>query len=198
MTANTNLLRSIVTYSVILPLALWVGYELAQPLDRVSLLSFVLILGVIASPLLLKWQRPLLVLSWNLGAVVFFLPGRPDLWLVLAFVSLAISIVQKTLVHEFRFIHAPSIVAPLLFIAIVVFVTAKGTGGFGLQSLGSSTVGGRRYWAIFGGIAGFLAMLGHRIPPHKAALYVGLFFLGAIATLVGNVVSNFVPQLYYI
>jgi hypothetical protein len=198
MTANSNLLRSIVTYSIILPLALWIGYELAQPLDRVSLVSFVVILGVISSPLLLKWHRPLLVLSWNLGAVVFFLPGRPDLWLVLAFVSLGIYIVQKTLVREFRFIHAPSLVAPLLFIVIVVFVTAKGTGGFGLQSLGSSTVGGRRYWDIFGAVAGFLAMLGLRIPPHKAMLYVGLFFLAAMATLIGNVVYNFVPQLYYI
>src|SRR5215472_9920840 len=167
MTTNSNLLRSIVTYSIILPLALWIGYELAQPLDRFSLVSFVLILAVICSPLLLKWQRPLLILSWNLGAVVFFLPGSPDLWLVLAFASLAISIVQKTLVHEFRFIHAPSLVAPLLFIAIVVLVTAKYTGGFGLHSLGSSTVGASRYWKILGGVAGFLAMLGHRIPPRK-------------------------------
>jgi hypothetical protein len=139
-----------------------------------------------------------LVLSWNLGAVVFFLPGHPQLWLVVGFISLAISIVQKTLIHEFRFIHAPSLVAPLLFIAIVVLVTAKGTGGFGLRSLGSSTVGGSRYWVILGGIAGFLAMLGHRIPPRKAGLYVGLFFLGAMATVIGNVVYNFVPQLYYI
>jgi hypothetical protein len=198
MTANSNLLRSIVTYSIILPLALWIGYELAQPLDRVSLISFVLILAVISSPLLLKWQRPLLILSWNLGAVVFFLPGSPDLWLVLAFASLAISIVQKTLIHEFRFIHAPSLVAPLLFIAIVVLVTAKYTGGFGLHSLGSSTVGAGRYWKILGGVAGFLAMLGHRIPPRKAGLYVGLFFLAAFATLIGNVVYNFVPQLYYL
>jgi hypothetical protein len=198
MTTNSNLLRSIVTYSIILPLALLIGFELAQPLDRFSLMIFVLVLAVISSPLLLKWQRPLLFLSWNLGAVIFFLPGRPELWLVLGFFSLGLSIVQKTLIREYRFIHAPSLVAPLLFIAIVVFLTAKYTGGFGLQSLGSSTVGGRRYWSIFGAIAGFLAMLGLRIPPHKVALYLGLFFLGSMATLIGNLVYNFVPSLYYL
>jgi hypothetical protein len=198
MISNTNLLRTIVTYAIILPLALWIGYELAQPLDFYSMLGFVIILAVITSPLLLKWQRPLLFVSWNLGALVFFLPGRPDLWLVVGFLSLLLCVVQKTLIREFRFIYAPSVVLPLAFLAIVVFVTAKYTGGFGLRSMGSSMVGGKRYWLIFGAIAGFVAMLGHRIPLHKVTLYLGLFFLSAVATLIGTTIYNFVPSLHYI
>ena len=157
-----------------------------------------LIVAALAFPLLLKWHLPLLLLSWNATAVVFFLPGRPQLWLVMAFLSLAIAVMQRSLLSEMRFISARSIVLPLLFTVLVVFVTGKLTGGFGVRAFGSEKVGGRSYFMIFAGAAGLLAMTGYRVPPHRAVLYTGLFFLGSLSNVIGSMLSYVPQKLWYI
>ena len=91
------ILRTLVIYAVIVPLALFIGYMLANPLDTSTFMESSILGLVLVFPLLLRWHQPLLILSWNLSAILFFLPGRPDLWLAMAAVSLGISLLQRAL-----------------------------------------------------------------------------------------------------
>lgn len=193
MTASNPALRSLLVYAVVLPLALVLGYLMATPLDPSTFAVVGLVLLLICSPLLLRWHYPLLFLSWNSLAFVFFLPGRPQLWLVMVFVSLGISVIQRTISRDMRFISATSVVLPLVFLGGVVYWTARQTGGFNMAVFGGmgGTVGGKRYLLIFAGIVGFLAMLAHPIPRQKAATYVGMYLLGNL----GNAISSSLPYL---
>jgi hypothetical protein len=60
------------------------------------------------------------------------------------------------------------------------------TGGLGLRSFGSATVGGKRYLLIIGAVVGFFAIAAKRVPVEKAWLYVGLFFLGGLTQFIGD------------
>src|SRR5262249_3082641 len=124
MTSASSLIRSLLIYSICLPLAIFLGYLIAQegnPLYSITTyFGIVPILFVLAPPLLLRWHHTLLVASWNFGAVLFFLPGRPPLWFAMAGLSLAISIVQAILNPRFRFLNAPSVTRPLAVLAAVV------------------------------------------------------------------------------
>lgn len=193
MTSASSVLRGLVIYGVILPLAIILGYLLATPLDRTTMAMVGLVLLVLVTPVLLRWHHPLLFLSWNMTAVVFFLPGRPQVWLIMAFVSLTISLVQRTLVRNIRFIKTRTVLYPLLFICIVTLVTALLTGGVGLRAFGSENIGGRRYIYMFAGVAGYIAMTAHRIPRERALLYVSLFILGALTNAVGTLLP-YVPS----
>ena len=81
------ILRSLIIYAVIVPLALFIGYMLTDPLDRSSFTFYGILALILISPILLRWHHPLLILSWNLNATAFFLPGRPDVWLAMAAIS---------------------------------------------------------------------------------------------------------------
>jgi O-antigen ligase len=80
---------------------------------------------------------------------------------------------------------------PLVFLSVVVLVTMRFTGGFGLGSLGSDTNGGRFYVELLAAVAGYFAIINRRIPLKRAGLYMAVFLLGtatmAIADLPGRV-----------
>ena len=119
MTTNTNeLIRKLAVFAIVLPVALLLGLfvkDLTAGGGGWNWLVFALVLGVLCFPLLMKWHHHLLFLSWNMTAVVFFLPGSPNLWLVMAFLSLGMAILQRALVREKRFLLEPSIILPLAF-----------------------------------------------------------------------------------
>jgi hypothetical protein len=199
MTSNAfNLARTLLIYALALPIALSVGIIVTHNTDFRYWYALGLILALISFPLVAKWHRPLLFLSWNTTIMLFFFPGRPSLWLFAAFLSLLVCMVQRTLVRDMRFVHAPSVVLPVLYILVVIFVTGMLTGGFGLRIFGSSTVGGKGYWMLLGGGAGFLAMLAQRIPREKALLYLRLFFLPSITNGMGYAINFIGPSLWYI
>jgi hypothetical protein len=123
-------------------------------------------------------------------AVVFFLPGRPQLSLVMCAVSLLFSAIQHALNRDSVFIRVPSLTKPLLFMAIVVLVTAQMTGGIGLYIFGGSGgIGGKRYIWLLSAILGYFAVTAKRIPPRKVLMYVTFFLLGTVATSVCNVIA---------
>jgi hypothetical protein len=195
-TASNMLVRSLVTYALVLPLALVLGYLLATPLDFSTLATVGLVCMVLCLPLVLKWHRPILFLSWNLSATMFFLPGRPELWMGVAAASLTIAIIQRTLLQQMRFIFAPSVTLPLLFLAAVVIGTGYLTGSFGLKAFGSKVMGAKSYLFILAGIAGVFAMIAYRIPRQSAMLYTALFFLGSAANSIG-MLAPYVPSWCY-
>jgi hypothetical protein len=198
MTTASNVLRSLLMYAIVLPLALVVGYLMATPQDFQNMALVGMLVMGLSIPLWMKWHTPLLFLSWNMTAVIFFLPGRPQVWLVMAFGSLLIAVLQRTIVRDMRFIHAPSVTLPVIFLGLVILATAKLTGGIGLRALGSATYGSKAYFWLLGAAGGFFAMLAYRIPPHKRYLYLGLFFLGALTNAIGNTINLVNPAFYYI
>jgi len=111
----------------------------------------------------------------------------------MAFLSLAVCIVQRTLTQEMRFIYAPSVVFPVLFLVLVVVGTGQLTHSIGLRSFGARTVGAKNYFYILAGAVGFLAMTSYRIPREKALLYVSLFLLGTISNSIG-MLAPYVPS----
>ena len=203
MSNASALFRSLLVYGLCLPLAVFLGYLLATPLEGPTTLIVVAItLFVLATPLLLHWHHAWLITTWNTTAMLFFLPGKPPLWMGLAVASFTISILQYTLNRRMKFLHAPSVARPLLFLLVVVLLTARLTGGLGMRIMGGDTYGGRRYLAILVSAMGYFAIINRRIPPKRASLYVTLFFLGAatmaIADLpgVGSPAFNFLFVLF--
>ena len=83
-TAALPLLRSLVIYSICVPLALVLGYLISTPYDLASFTVVGLVLFFLLIPLLLRWHHAWLIASWNMSVVLFFLPGHPVVWLPLA------------------------------------------------------------------------------------------------------------------
>src|SRR6266446_2540458 len=181
MISASSLLRSLLLYSLCVPLAVFLGYLMAAPTDYTTFASLGLLFLLLASPLILRWHHLWLIATWNLSAVLFFVPGRPEVWLAMSWLSLLTSVVQHTVNRRLKFLHAPGVAPPLLLLAVVVLVTAKLTGGFGLQAFGSETHGGKKYLLILSAIAGYFALTSQPIPPRRALLYVTLFSLGPIS-----------------
>jgi hypothetical protein len=97
-----------------------------------------------------------------------------------------------------KFLSVPSLTRPLIFLTIVVLATARLTGGFGLNVLGSEAVGGKRYIQLLSGVVGYFALTARRIPPDKVVLYVKMFFLSSLTSLIGITFSFISPSLYFI
>lgn len=180
------LLRSLVTFAIALPMAIVIGYMLAQDLSYTSLGIIAMSIVFLMLPLIFKWHHPLLLFSWNMNAVAFLLPGQPQLWLLMAIVSAGFALMQRALYKDSSFLHVPSITLPLIFLTLVIVGTALMTGGVGMKVLGSGSAGGRRYLTILAAIAGYFAITSRRIPRERARLYVALFFLGSLTNLMAD------------
>ena len=180
------ILRSLIIYAMCVPLAIWIGFMLANPLD-VSTFSYAgIMLLVLLAPILLRWHHLLLITSWNLTLTIFFLPGNPPVWLLMVALSLGLSVLQRTINEKSRFLSAPSITWPLIFFLAVIALTARLTGGIGLHSLGNDVAGGKSYFLLVFAILGYFALTARQIPPRRAGLYVGLFFLSGCASFIGD------------
>jgi hypothetical protein len=157
-----------------------------------------LLLLLLSVPILLQWHHLLLILVWNLPVTIFFLPGSPGIWLPMLSVSLGISLLQRAMSPEQRFIPAPQITWPLLCMTFVVLFTAKFTGGIGLRALGDPVMGGKKYVFLLAGILGFFALSARRIPLHLANRYVALFFLSGCIALLGDIIIFLPSKFYYL
>jgi len=146
--------------------------------------------------LLLRWHHGLLIASWNLGALLYFVPGRPELWMAMAGLSLLISIVQYIVDRRNRFLCASSVTRPLLLLAALVLATAVCRGGIGLRSFGSELYGGKRYFLIFAAIIGYFAFISRPVAPRYAARSVALFFLGSAVAAIGDL-GSILPESFY-
>ncbi len=198
MSNASALFRSLLVYGLCLPLAVFLGYLLADPMDFATISVVVVIFAVLMIPLLLRWHHAWLIATWNTTAVLFFVPGRPQLWTGLAAASFTISILQYTLNRRMKFLHVPAVARPLLFLAAVVLLTARLTGGMGTRAFGSDTYGGKRYFMIVAGIIGYFAIIHRQIPPKRVNLYVTLFFLGAGTLAIGNLPGVVSPSLNFL
>jgi O-antigen ligase len=192
------LIRSLIIYSLCLPLAILIGYRVAMPMDTQSLTTVVVAVALPLIPLLLKYHHAMLFACWNTSMVLFFLPGRPHLYLVMALISLGLSTLQHILNRNIRFLYVPSVARPLILLAIVVIVTAQLTGGFGSRLLGGDVYGGRSYVTILLAIVGYFALCCYPVPAGKAKIYFALYMLGAITATIGNLAPYVDSKFYFL
>ncbi|HEY0549330.1 MAG TPA: hypothetical protein VGF13_06975, partial [Verrucomicrobiae bacterium] len=127
---------------------------------------------------------------------IFFLPGKPTLWVLMAIITFSIAILNRIIQKRPAFLPAPAIMASLLFFAAVVLITAKFRGGIGISALGSATYGGKGYIYILGGIIGFFALASQPIPAERAKFYIVMFFLPA-AIGAGSALVYFAGPAFY-
>jgi hypothetical protein len=191
------ILRSLVTFAVIVPLAVFMGYILSDPLNSSSFTYYGILALILISPILLRWHHPLLIFSWNSGMYLFFLPGRPDFWLAMTAASLGIALLQRALGGVKQLVGVPQVTWSLIFLIGVVVVTARLT-GMGLHAFGSEISGGKRYVYLLGAIMGYFALSSRRIPPERAGLYVGLFLLSGLLAVIGDLWRVIPEPLYFI
>lgn len=167
-----------------------------MPMDAMSFTIVVSALCLPLVPFLMKHHHLFLFMCWNTSVVLFFLPGRPGLGLTMTFVSFMLSIAQHVLNRNIKFLNVPSVTRPLIFLLIVILVTAKLSGGFGARLLGGESYGARRYATLLSAIVGYFAMTAYRVPPGKAVIYVGIYLLGTITNLVGYLAPYVSSALY--
>jgi hypothetical protein len=203
MTSSSTLLRTLLIYSLCLPLAIFVGYLIASPdpiRDYSTYFGVGLVVFLLCLPLLLKWHRALLVGSWKASVMLYFLPSRPELFYGCACFSLLVSVLQFIIHPRSRFLSVPQVTRPLIVLGIVVLFTAIINGGIGLGALGSETMGGKKYLVLLIGIMAFFALISQPIPASKAYLYIGLFFLGGLTQIIadlGPILFPSMPFLYW-
>jgi hypothetical protein len=198
MTNASSVIKSLIIYAVCIPLAVFLGYLLTNPLDWGTLITFVLIASILAAPFILRFHYPLMLFFFNLGAIVFFLPGHPQTWLVGIALSFSISMTHRILNKNVQPVRVPEVSRPLIAMFVVVLLTAQMTGGIGFRLLGSETYGGKRYFFLIFSIIGYFALAAQRIPVKKAALYAGLFYLGGVTCVMGDLFSVISPGFRYV
>src|SRR6266480_7514636 len=193
-----SLRRSALIYGLCLPLAILLGYVLAQPGYFMTLAVIALALGIMSLPLWMRWHHPLLILSWNASLIVPFLPGQPNWWMCLSFISLSFAVLLRIMTKKGEFLSAPALTFWICFILVVTMVTAKFTGGIGARAIGSAAYGGKRYLYVFCAVAGYFAMIFTRIRPNQAAFLAIGFFLSGITTAVSNLGYALGPKFYFL
>jgi hypothetical protein len=198
--ANTtiNIPKPHLIMGLCLPLAVLLGYFLAEPMESGSLAVVLIVVGVLCVPILMKWHHPLLVICWNAWIYPAFLPGRPALWILMALVGLLFAVLNRSVNPTRRFLHVPSVTKSLIFLGFVVAMTAIFTGGFGIRAMGSDRYGGKGYFYIFAAIIGYFAFTSRRIPPQRARIYVALFFLSGLTASLSTVIEKGGPAFHFL
>jgi hypothetical protein len=181
-----------------IPLAVLLGYFLAEPLESGSLAVMVVLFAVLCVPLMMKWHHPLLVLSWNASVSAMFLPGRPYMWMIMAFLALGFGVLNRSVDPFRRFLNVPAITKSLLFLLAVVLLTAWLTGGIGLRTMGSARQGGKGYFFITAAVLGYFAFCSQRIPLHRAGWYAAMFFLPGLTGMMSNIIFAAGPGFYFL
>jgi O-Antigen ligase len=193
-----QLFRTLIIFGICIPLAIILGFLISDPYSVENDALVLLVLGLLMVPLILRWHHPFLILAWNLPAMVFFLPGKPAISMLACAISFTVSFLQYVLNPKLKFIQVPALTWPLLAMVAVAVVTAKLTGGLGVQATGGSSFGGKRYIFLFSAVLGYFALTARKIPLQKAVLYVRIFFLSQSAAAIGLLVSVVAPAFYFI
>jgi hypothetical protein len=186
MTNPNSAMRMLIIYAILIPLAIVVGYLLSDPLNLGTLGFLGILICFLVSPIFIKWHYPILIFGLACPATCFFLPGKPPLGQIVVIISLFVAVTGAILNREKRFLRVPAMTWPLLFLAAVIYVTAKLNGGIHFHSQGAEMGGGKKYVELFLGIAAFFALTSQAVPPHRRKLYLMLMYLPAMLGVIGD------------
>jgi hypothetical protein len=195
---NTAALRTLLIYAIILPLAIFVGLKLSGDMTRNSFAMLTAIAFVLLLPLLLKWRYEAMLLSWNTSITIFFLPGKPGLWMLMAGLNFGIALLHRIIQKQRAFLPAPSVTIPLLVLLAIIIGTAKMRGGIGIQALGGSTFGGKGYIYLIAGVLAYFAFVSQPIPPQRARLFIAMFLLPGLIHIGSTLTYYAGPAFYFL
>ncbi len=167
-------------------------------MDITSLVLLGILFGILTIPIFLRWHHAWLIATWNTTMLAFFLPGKPTFALVICAVSLTISVLQHILNKRIKFLYVPTVARPLIFLTAVVLATARLRDGIGLQIAGGQSYGGKRYILVLAAVLGYFALTARRISLPKVRLYVGLYYLGALTSIIAGLAGLMGPGLYFL
>jgi O-antigen ligase/polysaccharide polymerase Wzy-like membrane protein len=184
MINNTALARSMLIYAICLPLAIFLGYLITDPLDRTNDITLTVVLFLLVLPLLLRWYHAWVIAIWNMAIVFAYLPGMLPGWMPVAGVGFVVAVGHYALNRERKFLHAPSVSWSLVVLGLVVAITAKFRGGIGFRAFGSEAVGAKRYLWIWMAILGYFVLISQPVPPQKRRFYTTLFLIGSVTMML--------------
>jgi len=194
-----SLPKSLFIFVFCVPLAIVLGVMLSTPLDRNTLIVIGTAFLLLLSPLLLTSHHSLLICSWNAFVIVYFLPGQPFLWMLLTAVSCFFTLLIRTLNRgKMESLGVRSVTAPLLLLALITYITCRFSGGIGSQALGSEVYGGKRYFYLWGAIAGYFVLSSVPVPSEKRQLLAGLFFLSSVTAGLSNLAFVLGHNFYFL
>lgn len=193
---NTAALRTLVIYAIILPLAVFIGWMLSGDMTKTNFSVLAAIVFILLLPVLLKWHYTAMLFAWNSSITIFFLPGQPALWMVMAAITVGIAILYRIIEKRPAFIPAPSISVSILCLLGVVIFTAMLRGGIGIRAFGAATYGGKAYYFIIATVIAYFALVSRPIAPKQVPLYLGLFFLPGLLGILSHLVYYAGPSFY--
>ena len=191
MSNDSAAARSLIIYAICVPLAIFLGYLLSDPLDKTTDAVFGVVFFLLILPLIFRWYHAWLITLWNMAITLMFLPGVLPGWMPMACIAFAIAIGHYILNRDRKFLEAPSVTWSLVVLGLVVAVTAKFRGGIGFHALGDEAVGGKRYLWIWIAIIGYFALISQRIPLEKRNRYTTLFLLATVTAVIGQAADFF-------
>lgn len=174
-------------YAAAIPVAVLIGMSAANPTSFGSLAMIAMVVGTLTLPLVLRYHHDLLILTWSSALVVFFLPGRPALALMLAGFSFMMAVLSRVMTGKPMLLPARTVVVPLIVLLVVVFATAMMRGGVGGKAFGAEMYGARRYAGVMFAVLGFLALISREIPRERAGLLMAFFLLSATSSALSDV-----------
>jgi hypothetical protein len=191
--------RGLLIFSLCIPLAILLGYMLADPLMGSNMMVVAGAMFALLVPLALAVHHRALI--WVAGAIinVFFLPGQPQLWMVIAGMSFIISFLARPLTK----VKSKPVWDRWVLISLIVFlgcmcITAWFESGFGMRVLGSTAYGGRKYVSLVASIVGFIALTMSVEPRRHAQRDVSIYALGPITTAFSNLAYMLGPGFYFL
>jgi hypothetical protein len=193
MTNNPAIVRSLLVYAICLPVAIFLGFLLSDPLDKSNAMMFAVGVLLLLLPLLLKFYHAWLIVIWNMTITFIYMPGTLPGWMPMACLAFAVAMGHYVLNRERKFLPSHSVAASLVFLGLVVLITAQTRGGLGFNALGDESIGGKRYLFIWVAVLGFFALISQPIPPHKRRLYTTLFLLGSLTAALNNLSTMIGP-----
>ncbi len=182
MASTFAVTRKHLIFGLCLPLAVLLGYLLAEPYASSSLSLLFVFFAVLTIPILMRWYQPLLMFCWSLTAAPIFLPGRMPVWIGMSFVGLFFVILNRSVDRNFRLTNVPALTWPMVTLLMVVIATALATGGVGLRTFGSQSVGGKGYVYLLAAVVGYFALSTRPINRQSVGLLVAIFFLPGVSS----------------
>lgn len=198
MTPELRLTFAHWAYAACILVALVCGALLATSGTILGLLGLSMMFFALVFPILLYWHHAMLICVANAAVIVYFLPGQPGLWMVMAGCSLIITVLERAIRKETDFIHVPVVGWAIVYLSLVVMGTAFMTGGMGSRVMGSDSYGGSRYFATFAAMFAYFGLVSHRIPRKRGVLLASLFFLGGTTAVASDVIYAAGPQFYFL
>src|SRR2546422_11471183 len=95
MVNSINAWRGQILFALCLPVAVLLGYMVADPTDLSSMFVVMTVIGVLCIPLLMRWQHAILICTWNAAITPFFLPGQPFVWMIFAFIGFGFAVLNR-------------------------------------------------------------------------------------------------------